>query len=88
MSAPCGTAMPDSSITTITTWVSKTVAHPVLVDLAARVKDTVHLVASVSGAIAYMPPRRMRALEPVMVEAARRISAELGYRTSANDSTE
>lgn len=43
---------------------------------------------SVSGAIAYMPPRRMRALGPVMLEAARRISAELGYRTSANDSAE
>ncbi|PLS31893.1 IclR family transcriptional regulator [Bifidobacterium margollesii] len=40
---------------------------------------------SVSGAIQFMPPRRMKALGPVVVDAASRVSAELGYHTAEND---
>ncbi|NEG96297.1 helix-turn-helix domain-containing protein [Bifidobacterium sp. SMB2] len=43
---------------------------------------------SVSGAIQFMPPKRMRALGPVVVDAASRISAELGYKTAANENIE
>ena len=43
---------------------------------------------SVSAALPFMPPKRMKALGPVVVDAASRISAELGYNTSKNDSIE
>lgn len=59
--------------------------------VAAPVRDgrgKIVAAISVSGAILYMPPKRMRALGPVVLDAARRISAELGYRTAVNDSEE
>lgn len=40
---------------------------------------------SVSGANQFMPPKRMRALGPVLLDAAKRIGAELGYQTEANE---
>lgn len=39
---------------------------------------------SISGASQFMPPRRLKALGPVVVDAAARISAELGYHTQEN----
>lgn len=53
--------------------------------VAAPVHDATGAVAgaiSVSGMIQVMPPRRMSALGPLVVEAANRISAELGHRPS------
>ncbi|MBT1181686.1 IclR family transcriptional regulator [Bifidobacterium sp. CP2] len=41
---------------------------------------------SVSAALPFMPPKRMKALGPVVMDAAARISAELGYHTANNDS--
>lgn len=43
---------------------------------------------SVSGASQFMPPKRMKALGPLVMDAASRISAELGYHTTENEEKE
>ena len=59
--------------------------------VSAPVRDgrgAIVAAVSVSAASAYMPPKRMRLLGTAVMDAARRISAELGYRTASNEREE
>lgn len=59
--------------------------EPGILCVAAPVRDisgAIVAAVSVSATRPYMPPERLEALEPVVLDAARRISAGLGHRAA------